>query len=130
MGALSKTSLSVEERALLERFASELRSRSQDDRAKIGRDVVWLFGSRARGEKPREDSDVDVLVLTEDESWENKLRIHDALQTAARALGLQALTWSFSIHINTPTWLEDRRRIHSFFVAEVDRDKIPLPVAK
>lgn len=128
MTALSETSLSVEERALLERFASELRSGS--DRAKTGHEVVWLFGSRARGEKPREDSDVDVLVLTNDASWENKLRIHDALQTAACALDLQALTWSFSIHINTPTWLEDRRRIHSFFVAEVDRDKISLPVAE
>jgi predicted nucleotidyltransferase len=126
MAALSETSLSIEERTLLERFASELRSRPQDGHRK----VVWLFGSRARTEEPREDSDVDVLVLTDDASWDNKLRIHDALQTAARALGLQALTWSFSIHINTPTWLEDRRRIHSFFIAEVDRDKISLPVAE
>ena len=72
---------------MLERFASELRS--QDDHPS---QAVWLFGSRARGEETQEDSDVDVLVLTEDASWESKMRIHAALQTAARALGLEALT--------------------------------------
>jgi predicted nucleotidyltransferase len=121
MTQLSQARLSVGERALLERFASELRSQQG-----LKSQAVWLFGSRARGEETREDSDVDVLVLTENASWENKMRIHAALQTAARALGLEALTWSFSIHVNTPAWLEQRRRVHSFFIAEVDRDKIPL----
>ena len=121
MKQLSQARLSVGERALLERFALELRSQ-QNGASK----AVWLFGSRARKEDTGESSDVDVLVLTEDASWENKMRIHAALQTAAHALGLEALTWSFSIHVNTPTWLEQRRRVHSFFVAEVDRDKIPL----
>ena len=69
---------------------------------------------------------MDVLVLVEDASWEGKTRVHDALQAAAHALGLQALTFSFSIHINTPAWLEQRRRVRSFFIAEVDRDKIVL----
>lgn len=27
--------------------------------------AVWLFGSRARGEEPRAESDVDLIVLTE-----------------------------------------------------------------
>ena len=121
MTNLSQASLSVEERALLERFASELRSRHDGEPQ-----AVWLFGSRARGEEVREDSDVDVLVLTEDASWDGKVRIHAALQTAARALGLEALTWSFSIHVNTPDWLAQRRKVHSFFIAEIDRDKIPL----
>jgi predicted nucleotidyltransferase len=121
MTQLSQARLSIGERALLERFASELRSQKS-----LESQAVWLFGSRARGEETREDSDVDVLVLTENASWENKMRIHAALQTAAHALGLEALTWSFSIHVNTPAWLEQRRRVHSFFIAEVDRDKIPL----
>jgi hypothetical protein len=52
--------------------------------------------------------------------------VHSALQAAACGLGLQKLAWSFSIHTNTPAWLTERRRIHSFFIAEVDRDRISL----
>jgi predicted nucleotidyltransferase len=121
MVTLAQASLSTDERALLTRFAAELYS--EDD---VQPRAIWLFGSRARGEQPEEYSDVDVLVLVEDASWEGKMRVHAALQAAARALYLQALTFSFSIHINTPAWLEQRRRIRSFFIAEVDRDKIVL----
>ena len=119
MVSLAGTSLSPQERELLERFANDLRAQSENPLH-----AVWLFGSRARGETPSEDSDVDVLVLIEDDSWEAKSRIHDILQRAARALGLQPLTWSFSVHIHTPLWLERRREIRSFFIAEVDRDKV------
>jgi predicted nucleotidyltransferase len=121
MAALTQASLSTEEQALLTRFTAELYSTK-----KVEPLAVWLFGSRARGEQPQEDSDVDVLVLVEDASWDGKMRIHAALQVAARALNLQALTWSFSIHINTPAWLAQRRDIHSFFIAEIDRDKIVI----
>jgi len=119
MVSLAETSLSTQERALLERFATDLRSQSDNPLH-----AVWLFGSRARGESPSEDSDVDVLVLVDDDSWDAKARIHDALQVAARSLDLQPLTWSFSVHIHTPQWLAQRREIRSFFVAEVDRDKV------
>jgi predicted nucleotidyltransferase len=121
MTTLAQASLSADERTLLTRFAAELSRESE-----VESRAIWLFGSRARGEQPEEYSDVDVLVLVEDASWAGKTRVHDALQAAARALDLQALTFSFSIHINTPTWLEQRREIHSFFIAEVDRDKIVL----
>lgn len=104
---------------LLEHFAGELRSQSANPLH-----AVWLFGSRARGENPSEDSDVDVLVLVQDDSWEAKEHIHDILQATARGLSLQSLTWSFSIHIHTPRWLAQRREIRSFFIAEVDRDKV------
>jgi predicted nucleotidyltransferase len=120
MTTLAQASLRTDERTLLTRFAAELSSEGVESHA------IWLFGSRARGEEPGEDSDVDVLVLVEDASWEGKMRVHAALQAAARALDLQALTWSFSVHINTPAWLAQRREIHSFFIAEVDRDKIVL----
>lgn len=84
---------------------------------------MWLFGSRARAEPPaHEDSDVDLLVLVDDASWEGKRIVHRAFDDAARQLGLPPL-W-FSVHIKTPEWLEGRRAIKSFFIAEVDRDKV------
>ncbi len=121
MPSLANASLGAGERALLEGFVEELDARLGDRLH-----GVWLFGSRARGERPSRESDVDVLVLVEDASWERKTAIHDTLQEVALGLGLQALTWSFSVHINTPAWLAQRREVESFFVAEVDRDKIVL----
>ena len=119
MSSLAGASLSVEERTLLECFTQRLRLRLGNDL-----NAVWLFGSRARGEQPVRDSDVDVLVLVEDASWPAKVRVREILDAEARELGLEALVWSFSIHINTPVWLEQRREIESFFIAEVDRDKV------
>ncbi len=121
MSSLANASLDAAERALLEGFVEELDAR-------LGNRLhgVWLFGSRARGERPSQESDVDLLVLVEDVSWERKTAIHDTLQEVALGLGLQALTWSFSVHINTPAWLAQRREVESFFIAEVDRDKIVL----
>jgi predicted nucleotidyltransferase len=121
MSSLAGASLSVDERALLERFIQHLRLRLGNDLSS-----VWLFGSRARGEQPTRDSDVDVLVLVEDASWPAKMRIRELLDAEARKLGLEALVWSFSIHVNTPAWLEQRREIESFFIAEVDRDKVVM----
>ena len=69
---------------------------------------------------------MDVLVLVQDDSWEAKERIHDILQETARALSLQSLTWSFSIHIHTLRWLAQRREIRSFFIAEVDREFVDV----
>ncbi len=120
MATLADTSLTSDERALLHRFVVELDSR-------LGEELhaVWLFGSRARGEPARgADSDVDILVLVDDASWGGKGRVHAALDAAARELGLDALAWSFSVHINTLQWLAQRREIGSFFIAEVDRDKV------
>lgn len=120
MRSLGDTSLNAEERALLERFAAILRTR-------LGADLhaVWLFGSRARGEpSEHEDSDVDVLVLVDDASWDGKKRVHAAFDQAARELDLEGLSPWFSVHINTPEWLEGRRAIESFFIAEVDRDRV------
>jgi predicted nucleotidyltransferase len=119
MATLADTALSAEERALLERFSQNL-----EDRLGSGLHAVWLFGSRARGQEARsEDSDVDVLVLAADASWDGKQLVHDAIDDAARELGLEAVAFSFSVHVNTPQWLAHRRAIRSFF-AEVDRDKV------
>jgi predicted nucleotidyltransferase len=121
MTVLAEASLSTDERALLERFVEELHLR-------LGSELhgVWLFGSRARGEEPSEDSDVDVLVFVDDASWDGRMGVRRVLDDAAQQLGMEALPWYFSVHVHTPTWLVQRRSIQSFFVAEVDHDKIAL----
>jgi predicted nucleotidyltransferase len=121
MTALAETSLAADERALIERFVEGLRLRLKGQLH-----AVWLFGSRARGEQPSQESDVDVLVLVEDASWDERMRVRGVLDDAARELGLDSLTWSFSVHVHTTDWLAQRRLIGSFFVAEVDRDKVVL----
>lgn len=120
MPTLAETSLSADERTLLERFAEVAA-------AHLGEALhsIWLFGSRARGESPvHEDSDVDLLVLVDDASWEGKRRVYKAFDEAATELGLEQLSPWFSVHIETSTWLDGRRAIRSFFIAEVDRDKV------
>ena len=87
---------------------------------------MWLFGSRARGEAYTAESDVDVLVLVKDASWDGRMRVRGLLDEAARELDLEALPWSFSVHVHDEKWLRQRREIRSFFVAEVDRDKITI----
>jgi len=121
MAALADTSLTSEERALAERFVELLGRRLGDELH-----AMWLFGSRARGESPSEDSDVDLLVLADDASWDGRMLVRGVLDEAARELALDALTWSFSVHVHTPDWLTKRREIGSFFVAELDRDKVVL----
>jgi predicted nucleotidyltransferase len=121
MTSLADASLIPDEQALLERFVVELQLRLQDEVH-----AVWLFGSRARGEEPTPESDVDVLVLVKDASWDGRMGVRKVLDTAARELGVEALTWSFSVHVHTPEWLMQRREIESFFIAEVDHDKIAL----
>lgn len=119
VASLAETSLNHEQRALLERFAAELRSEKQNPPR-----AIWLFGSRARGEQPAGNSDVDVLVVVDEDSWQAKSHIHDTLLAVARAMRLEALTWSFAVHVHTPSWLTQRREVHSFFIDEVDRNKV------
>lgn len=121
MATLAQTSLAADEQALIERFVQELRLRLNGELH-----AVWLFGSRARGEPRSQESDVDMLVLVDDASWDGRMRVRRMLDDAARELDVEALTWSFSVHVHTPDWLAHRREIRSFFVAELDRDKIVL----
>ena len=59
MAILADAALDERERDLLGRFVAALQAAYGDDL-----DAVWLYGSRARGERPHEASDVDVLVIT------------------------------------------------------------------
>lgn len=119
MATVADTSLTAPERELLEAFVEELRE--------VRPRAVWLYGSRARGEPPQhEESDVDLLVIVEDASWEGAWPVHQALERAAKRVGHRDLTPWFSVHVHDPAWLRGRREIRSFFMAEVDRDKVVL----
>lgn len=122
MLAVRQTSLSAGERALLEAFVDELRRREPETLS-----AVWLFGSRARGEPAAHgDSDVDVLVIVDGASWNGHMAVNAMLHECAQRLGLERLTPWFSVHVETPDWLAQRREIRSFFIGEVDRDKVVL----
>jgi predicted nucleotidyltransferase len=119
MTTLAQASLTDTERRTLDRllgllrreFGSELRA-------------VWLFGSRARGEQPRDESDVDLIVLT-DRGWDHDQgKVIDLVFEAADAEG--AAPTYFSAHVRDPGWVEERRAIEDFFIHEVDRDKVVL----
>jgi predicted nucleotidyltransferase len=86
---------------------------------------VWLYGSRARDESPHEESDVDVLIVADDPRAE-KVGIGVDLAYAAADHDEEVSPAFLDVRVTTPTWLEGRRRIASFFIQEVDRDKIVL----
>jgi hypothetical protein len=54
------------------------------------------------------------------------MAVRKTLDLVAQDMGLDALAWSFSIHVHNLAWLHQRRAIESFFIAEVDRDKVVL----
>lgn len=86
--------------------------------------AVWLYGSRARGEQAGDDSDVDLLVVSTRGEPDDDLRVIELAFDAAAAEGANAA--DFSIKLYDPELVAQRRKIHSFFMQEVDRDKIVL----
>lgn len=94
--------------------------------------AVWLFGSRARGEAdltetdPDRRSDVDLMVVVA--SGVDLLRLRwdlaPRLEAIADAEG-DSPVW-YSLHVYEVNRVRERRRIDSFFLREVDRDKVIL----
>lgn len=119
MRDLAESSLSPVERKVVERFVELLGAEYG-----AGLRSVWLYGSRARGEPPRPESDVDLLVIADDAGWEDFHRVGCLLDEAAEAEGASPVF--FSAHVYDPGRLANRRQIRSFFIQEVDRDKIVL----
>jgi predicted nucleotidyltransferase len=109
-------SLSPDERRVVDRWIDVLRN-------EIELDSVWLFGSRARGER-REDSDVDLLVITRGDPERDRQRVWKTIDEVAREMGVNPAV--FVPHTWDRTWLAGRREIGSFFIQEVDRDKVVL----
>jgi predicted nucleotidyltransferase len=124
MAALDDATLSTDERVVLDLFVSTLAERMGDELH-----ATWLFGSRARGETVGELSDIDVLAIVDRAGWDDSARVYRALHDAAREVSLPDVAWSFSVHVHEPAWLDRRRAVASFFVSEVDRDRIDLTAA-
>lgn len=94
-----------------ERFDGRLRS-------------VWLYGSRARGEPPGPESDIDLLAIAGPGDEDDVLTAIELVGRAVEELQLNRPIVSIKVH--DPQWLEGRREIDSFFIREVERDKVVL----
>jgi predicted nucleotidyltransferase len=119
MSSLADASLTPVERRVLERLVRLLRAEYGDDLH-----GVWLYGSRARGEPPHPETDVDLLVVAPRGDWRSHLRVSRLVDEAATAEG--ANPFDFAALVYDPERVAQRRRIRSFFIQEVDRDKIVL----
>lgn len=119
MTALAGASLSEAERSALDGAVRELR-REFGERLRS----VWLYGSRARGETPHPESDIDLLVVLDHHNWEEDGRVFDAVWRAAEEAGVNSLF--FMPLVYDVERIAQRREIESFFIREVDRDKIVL----
>ena len=119
MSALAAASLTDRERVVLDRLvdllADELGARLRS---------VWLYGSRARGETPYPESDIDVLVIVDPTLPGDELKVIDLSWEAADEEG--PVSGLISTLVYTAERLAQRRQIRSFFIQEVDRDKIVL----
>lgn len=117
MATLAQAALSAEERRVIERWIERLRD-------ELDLESVWLFGSRARGQPEGNDSDVDLLVLTRGDPERDRQRAWALIDHVARELGADPAV--YVPHTWDRAWLENRREIESFFVQELDRDRIVL----
>lgn len=118
MASLAQAKLTETERRALDRFVERACRELEEDLH-----AIWLYGSRARGEGEIGESDVDLLVITA-RGREDGDRLRQLMWDAREAAGDIAIL--MSMHVQTPAWLEGRREIESFFIQEVDRDKIVL----
>jgi predicted nucleotidyltransferase len=115
--ALAEAALDKHERDLLNRLVAELVRVYADDL-----DGVWLYGSRARGERTHDESDIDLLVVTRIERDDKPLipavwRVLDELGNPRIFVDPRQ---------RSRAWVEDRRAIDSFFLRDIDREKIVL----
>jgi predicted nucleotidyltransferase len=115
---LTSAQLTETERQVVEGFVSRL-----DNELGSHLRGLWLYGSRARGTRHPE-SDVDLLVIADGGRDRYGRIAGDLSEEAAIAEGESP--FNFSVHVHDPEWLQGRRAIESFFIQEVDRDKIVL----
>lgn len=116
---LAPATLSTLERRVVRRMVERLRQ-------EIGCDLraIWLYGSRARGETPHSESDVDLLVIADGGGGRWGGRSIELVHEVASVEEVSPV-W-YSVRVRDRQWLQERREIRSFFIGEVDRDKIVL----
>lgn len=114
---LAQANLSNDERRVLVRWLELMRK-------ELDVESVWLYGSRARGEGSLSGSDVDLLVITRGDAKSDRECVWRLVFQAAEEL--TANPAPFVPHTWDRTWLENRRTIGSFFIQDVDREKIVL----
>ena len=119
MATVAESSLSQAERRTLDRMVAGLES-------ELGEDLlaVWLFGSKARGEEAGPETDIDLLVVTRRGSREDGELVRRLLERSAEAQGTFHLTFRAIVH--SPERVAERRAKDTFFLREVDQDKIVL----
>jgi uncharacterized protein (UPF0332 family)/predicted nucleotidyltransferase len=117
MATLATPSLDAREQDALDTLVEDLERLLGDELH-----AVWLFGSRARGEEPHEDSDVDLLVVTEAERGDPRL------QDARRdwPVPFRSDLPRLSMIVVSPEWVAENRAIEDFFLREVERDRVVL----
>jgi predicted nucleotidyltransferase len=115
---LKTAQLTESERRVVERFVSRMDNELGDDLRGL-----WLYGSRARG-TAHPESDIDLLVIAEG-GRERYGRIAGDLSEEAAIVEGES-PFNFSVHVHDSEWLRERRAIESFFIQEVDRDKVVL----
>jgi len=103
-------------------------------RSEIGEELlaVWLYGSRARGEAdpnetdPDRRSDVDLLAIVSGARDARRVAwdVLPLIEAVADMEGDSPVY--YSLRVFDTEWLRGRREIRSFFIQEVDRDKIVL----
>ncbi len=119
MPVLAKAALSDAERRVLERFV-DLLADAFGPRLRS----AWLYGSRARGDKLHSESDIDVLVVVDPMLPDDGLLAIDLSWRAVDEKG--PVDGLVSTMVYSSEHLAQRREIESFFIQEVDRDKIVL----
>lgn len=113
------------ERRVVGRVVERLREEMGD-----GLHAIWLYGSRARGDAVLDEddidrhSDIDILVIADGGDGRWGMRSIKLVEEVAGAEGVSPV-W-YSVRVRDIEWLRGRREIRSFFIGEVDRDKIVL----
>jgi predicted nucleotidyltransferase len=124
---LGTAALNETERRVVARILGRLQS-------KIGTDLLaaWLYGSRARGEAdptetdPDLRSDIDLLAIVDSPRDVEELKwwAQPMVEEEGDAEGDSPVY--YSLRVFDTDWLRGRRQIRSFFIQEVDRDKLVL----
>lgn len=123
--ALACAMLTPKERRVVTSLVQRLREEMRADLR-----AIWLYGSRARGDAVIDEddvdrhSDIDLLVIADGGDKRYGWPVIRLVNEIADAEGVSPV-W-YSVTIRDLDWLRGRREIRSFFVQEVDRDKLVL----